>query len=83
MATLSVILIVKNESAVLAECLDSVAAIADEIVVCDTGSSDDTAEIAQRHGAKVFHIPWENDFAKARNTSIAHAPRSSGAFPAT
>lgn len=73
MATLSVILIVKNESAVLAQCLDSVAGIADEIVVCDTGSTDDTAVIAQRHGAKLFHIPWENDFAKARNASIARA----------
>jgi Flp pilus assembly protein TadD len=73
MATLSVILIVKNESAVLAQCLDSVAGIADEVVVCDTGSTDDTVAVAQRHGAKVFHIPWENDFASARNASIAHA----------
>lgn len=73
MATLSVILIVKNESAVLAQCLASVATIADEIVVCDTGSTDDTVTVAQSHGAKVFHIPWENDFAKARNASIARA----------
>ena len=73
MATLSVILIVKNESAVLAQCLDSVAGIADEVVVCDTGSTDDTVAVAQRLGAKVFHIPWENDFARARNASIAHA----------
>ncbi len=73
MASLSVILIVKNESAVLSQCLESVADIADEIVVCDTGSTDDTAAIARRHGARVHTISWENDFAKARNASIALA----------
>lgn len=73
MPSLSVILIVKNESAVLAQCLDSVAGIADEIVVCDTGSTDDTVTIARRHGAVVHQIPWENDFARARNQSIALA----------
>jgi Flp pilus assembly protein TadD len=71
--SLSVILIVKNESNVLSQCLESVAGIADEIVVCDTGSSDDTTAIARRHGARVHAIPWENDFAKARNASIALA----------
>lgn len=73
MPSLSVILIVKNESAVLAECLESVAGIADEIVVCDTGSTDDTMAIARAHGARVHSIPWENDFARARNASIALA----------
>lgn len=73
MASLSVILIVKDESAVLSQCLESVVGIADEIVVCDTGSTDDTAAIARRHGARVASIPWENDFAKARNASIALA----------
>lgn len=73
MPSLSVILIVKNESAVLTQCLESVAAIADEIVVCDTGSTDDTVEVARRLGAQVHTIPWENDFAKARNASIARA----------
>ncbi len=71
--SLSVILIVKNESAVLSQCLESVVGIADEIVVCDTGSNDDTMAIARSHGARVHAIPWENDFAKARNASIALA----------
>lgn len=73
MPSLSVILIVKNESAVLAQCLESVAAIADEIVVCDTGSTDNTVDVARSFGAQVHVIPWENDFAKARNASIARA----------
>jgi cellulose synthase/poly-beta-1,6-N-acetylglucosamine synthase-like glycosyltransferase len=71
MRTLALSMIVKNGEATLARCLDSVKGIADEIVIADTGSTDRTAEIARRYGANVFSIPWENDFAKARNRSLA------------
>ncbi len=73
MTTLSVIMIVKNEADCLAECLGSVRAIADEIVVGDTGSTDDTKEIAARHDARVIDVPWTDDFAAARNATIAAA----------
>ena len=53
MATLSVVLIVKNEAEHLAACLDTVS-WADEIVVFDSGSSDNTLEIARRYTDKVF-----------------------------
>lgn len=71
--TLSACLIVKNEEAVLARCLQSVRAVCDEIVVVDTGSTDRSVEIAERFGAKVYHHPWRDDFADARNVSLAHA----------
>lgn len=73
MPSLSVIMIVKNEAAVLADCLASVAGIADEVVVADTGSTDDTPSIAARAGARVFDLPWEDDFAQARNETIRRA----------
>jgi Flp pilus assembly protein TadD len=73
MPDLSVIMIVKNEAGCLARCLDSVCGIADEIVIADTGSEDATMEIARGYGAKVFAIPWEDDFAAARNRTIAAA----------
>lgn len=73
MSTLSVVMIVKNEAQCLGACLESVRGIADEIVVGDTGSTDDTARVAERFGAKVLHIPWEDDFAKARNRVLAAA----------
>lgn len=73
MPTLSIILITKNEASCLAECLGSVRAIADEIVVVDTGSTDATCEIAAEFGAQVSSFTWTGDFAAARNASIARA----------
>jgi tetratricopeptide (TPR) repeat protein len=66
-------MIVKNEAAVLAECLASVRDWVDELVVVDTGSEDETVEIVKSFGAKVFFQKWENDFAAARNASLAQA----------
>ena len=50
---LSAVLIVKNEEVMLPQCLKSIQGI-DEIIVCDTGSTDATIPIAQKHGAKVY-----------------------------
>jgi tetratricopeptide (TPR) repeat protein len=69
-------MIVKDEAENLPACLDSIAGLAAEIIVVDTGSTDDTVAIAQAHGARVFHFPWINDFAAARNESIRHATMS-------
>ena len=70
---LSVCMIVKNEERFLGQCLASVKDIADELIVIDTGSTDRTVEIAREHGAQVGHFEWCNDFAAARNASIAPA----------
>lgn len=73
MSTISLCMIVKNEEPVLARCLDSVAGIADEIVIVDTGSTDATKAIAAQYTDKVFDFPWIDDFAAARNESFRHA----------
>lgn len=70
--TVSAVLIVKDEEAVLDECLASVA-WADEVVVYDTGSSDRTVEIARRHTGVVVEGYWDDDFGAARNRALAHA----------
>lgn len=54
---LSVIIITKNEALDILECLESVA-WADEIIVLDSGSEDDTAEICRRYTDKVFITDW-------------------------
>ena len=53
---LSLSMIVRNEAERLGRCLESVAGFADELVVVDTGSSDDTVAVAEDHGARVEHI---------------------------
>ena len=64
-------MIVKNAAADLPECLASVLGVVDEIVIADTGSTDDSLAIAEEVRAKTISIPWENDYAKARNFSLA------------
>ncbi len=68
-------MIVKNEERFLEACLRSVAGAVDEICIVDTGSTDRTLEIARSYGARVVERPWRNDFAWARNESLALATR--------
>jgi glycosyltransferase involved in cell wall biosynthesis len=70
-APLSVVLIVKNEEDRLPGALESVA-FADEIVVADTGSTDGTAGVARRGGARLESIGWEG-FVASRNRALAEA----------
>jgi glycosyltransferase involved in cell wall biosynthesis len=70
---LSLAMIVKNEARCLARCLGSIRAVADEIVIADTGSTDDTVKIAREFGAKVPRFDWVNDFAAARNFALDQA----------
>jgi glycosyltransferase involved in cell wall biosynthesis/tetratricopeptide (TPR) repeat protein len=72
-ATVSLTMIVKNEEHNLPACLDSVADLVDEVIVVDTGSTDATVDVAKRRGAKVFHFPWVDSFAAARNEALRHA----------
>jgi glycosyltransferase involved in cell wall biosynthesis len=72
---LSVIIITKNESRVLASCLESVR-FASEIIVVDSGSTDDTCEIASRYTDKIYHTKqWAGYGAqKAYALSLATQP---------
>ena len=70
---LSLCVIARNEAAFLEECLGSARQLADDIVVVDTGSTDDTRDVALRHGARVSSFAWRGDFSAARNESLAQA----------
>jgi len=63
-------LIVRDEARHLPDCLTSLRDVVDDIVVVDTGSVDDSPAIAAAHGARVFHRPWDDDFAAARNAAL-------------
>lgn len=73
MVTFSLCMIVKNEEAVLARCLDSLCDVMDEIIIIDTGSTDKTKEIAGRYTDKIFDYKWRDDFADARNFAASKA----------
>ena len=73
MVTISLCMIVKDEEDNLSRCLDSVKNIADEIIIIDTGSSDNTKEIASKYTENVFDFQWIDDFAAARNTAFSKA----------
>lgn len=71
MSTLSVCMIVKNEADVLAGCLEQAAQFADEIVVVDTGSTDNTRQIACRYASTVGDFQWNGSFSDARNYAFS------------
>ena len=71
--SLTVCLIVKNEGHCLGECLNSIKDWAEQIVVVDTGSTDNTVEVAKQYDAQIEYFPWKDDFAAARNYSLQFA----------
>jgi tetratricopeptide (TPR) repeat protein len=70
---LSAALIVRDESRFIEPCLRSLAGIVDEIVVVDTGSTDDTIEKARRFPIELHEFAWGDDFSAARNFAIEQA----------
>lgn len=71
--TISLCMIVRNEEAVLARCLESIRHVVDEIIIVDTGSTDRTIDIAERYDARVSDYTWDGSFSNARNYAIKQA----------
>jgi len=71
--SLSLCMIVRDESYFLRDCLAQAAGFVDEIVIVDTGSTDDTPVIAREFTDRVFSYSWQNDFAAARNHALEQA----------
>ncbi|GEM_PF-787851 len=73
MSSLALCMIVKDEARNLPRSLKSVVGLVDEIIVVDTGSHDESPDIARRFGAKVFHFKWCDDFSAAKNFALEQA----------
>jgi len=69
--TITLCMIAKNEEEKIANAIESVKKIVDEIVLVDTGSTDKTKEIAKSLDAKVYDYNWDDDFSDARNFSLS------------
>lgn len=74
---LSICMMVKNEEKYLDKCLKSLQplrdAVSSELIIVDTGSTDNTIEIAKRYTDKVYFHPWNNNFSEMRNITINYA----------
>ena len=71
MPAVALVAIVKDEARALGRLLDSVRGVVDEMIIVDTGSTDDTVAIARAAGAKVSYFEWRDDFAAARNFALS------------
>jgi len=68
--TIGLSMIVKNESHTIRACLESARETVSQIVIADTGSTDNTCDIAREFGATIVSFPWEHHYAKARNAAL-------------
>ena len=69
----SACLIARNEAENIVRWLENVSNFADEIVVVDTGSQDETCAMVEQRLGKCYHYCWQNDFAAAKNEALAKA----------
>lgn len=74
---LSIGMMVKNEAQNLERCLNSIKplleAVESELIIVDTGSEDNTVEIAKRYTDKIYYHEWNDHFGEMRNKTIAYA----------
>ena len=70
---ISVCIITKNEEKNIEKCLSAISGYGFEIIIVDTGSTDNTKEIAKKYADKVLDFIWVNDFSAARNFSLSQA----------
>mgnify|MGYP004564738297 FL=1 len=70
---ISACVIVKNEEKNIGQWLNNMRQIADEIIVVDTGSTDNTLNILENANITPYHFTWCNDFAAAKNYAIQQA----------
>ncbi|MBI5927036.1 MAG: glycosyltransferase [Aquabacterium sp.] len=71
MPRIALVMIARDEARCIVRCLRSVRPWVDDMIVLDTGSTDQTIALAQAEGAQVHHFTWINDFAAARNAALA------------
>ena len=76
--SISLCMIFRDNERTIKRCLDSIVDIVDEVVMVDTGSSDETIWIAKKicgEKLKVVAFPWKDDFSAARNAGLEHATK--------
>ncbi|KLO25166.1 tetratricopeptide repeat-containing glycosyltransferase family 2 protein [Marinitoga sp. 1155] len=70
---ISACIMAKNEEQNIERCLNSIKDFCDEIIFVDTGSTDNTVEIAKKYTDKIYFFPWNGNFSDARNETLKYA----------
>lgn len=72
MSRLTAVILTKNEEQNIAEAVKNAFQAADEVLVVDSGSTDNTVKLAEDNGAQVIYRAWDNDFSAQRNYALEH-----------
>lgn len=73
MSNLTVVILTKNEALNIVECVENAKQVTDDVLVIDSGSTDDTVLLAKTVGARVVYRAWDDDFAAQRNFAIENS----------
>lgn len=72
MQQLTAVILTKNEEANIIDVVKNAFAVADKVLIVDSGSTDATVELAKESGAEVIYRAWDNDFAAQRNFALKY-----------
>ena len=72
MSLFSIVIVAKNAENKIGRLLNSLQGLSNDVVVVDTGSTDATAALAEKAGARVYHLPWKG-YGKSNNEAIDYA----------
>lgn len=73
MSLLTIVILTKNEALNIVECVENAKQVTDDVLVIDSGSTDDTVQLAKTAGARVVYRAWDDDFAAQRNFAIENS----------
>ena len=71
--SLTIVILTKNEALNIVECVENAKQVTDDVLVIDSGSMDDTVQLAKTAGARVVYRAWDDDFAAQRNFAIENS----------
>lgn len=71
MKSLAILILTKNEEANIVDVVENAKKVTKEVIVIDSGSTDQTVVLAEKTGAKVAFRAWDNDFSAQRNFALA------------
>lgn len=72
MSDVTVVILTKNEELNIVDAVENAKKLTERVLLIDSGSTDDTINLAKRNGANVLHKEWDNDFSAQRNFALEH-----------